>query len=72
MSESTSNVVDLASAGRSTLDELIRLGAQEMLSAAITTEVSQFVDRHSHLVDENGHRQVVHNGYLPKADNPVA
>ena len=37
-----------------------------MLATAIEAEVADWIDSHSHLKDENGHRQVVRNGYLPE------
>ena len=50
---------------RSPLDELVRGGAQEMLQAAINTEVEQFLLEHSSKTDEAGRRFVVRNGHLP-------
>jgi putative transposase len=47
------------------LDELVRVGAQQMLQAAIEAEVSDFVGQHAERRDERGNRQVVRNGYLP-------
>lgn len=49
----------------STLDQIIREGAQRMLQAAINAEVDSFVDRHSDRRDEHGRRLVVRNGSLP-------
>ena len=37
-----------------------------MLGRAVEDEVAAFVDAHSHLVGENGHRLVVRNGHLPE------
>jgi putative transposase len=50
---------------RSPLDELIRRGAQEMLQAAINTEIEQFLLKHASKTDEAGRRHVVRNGHLP-------
>ncbi len=50
-------------ARRSLLDEIVRDGARRMLAAALQAEVAGYVDAHAHLVDENGHRLVVRNGY---------
>lgn len=44
------------------LDELVIEGARRMLVAALETEVADYVARHQHLVDEEGHRVVVRNG----------
>lgn len=48
------------------LSEVLRRGAQKMLAQAIEAEVAEFIDSHQHLVDQNGRRQVVRNGYLPE------
>ena len=37
-----------------------------MLATAIESEVSDWIEKHSHIVDDKGHRQVVRNGYLPE------
>jgi len=50
------------------LDEIVRQGAQRMLQAALETEVQDFVARHQEVVDEQGRRQVVRNGYLPERE----
>ena len=46
----------------SLLDEIVRDGARQMLTAALQAEVAAFVDAHADHVDENGHRLVVRNG----------
>jgi len=48
------------------LDEIVRRGAQRMLQEALDFEVCEYVNRHAHAQDEEGRRQVVRNGYLPK------
>jgi len=47
------------------LDELVRLGAQEMLTAALEHEVQSFLEGCGDRRDEKGNRLVVRNGYLP-------
>ena len=47
------------------LTEVLRHGAQRLLAEAIEAEVAGWIDSHSHLRDEAGHRQVVRNGSLP-------
>jgi transposase-like protein len=37
-----------------------------MLASAIEAEVAEWIERHAGVVDENGRRQVVRNGYLPE------
>jgi transposase-like protein len=48
------------------LSEILRAGAQQMLSAAVEAEVSEWIESHAHLRDGRGHRQVVRNGHLPE------
>ena len=60
--ESQANAHAPAAVGGSLLDELVRDGAREMLAAALRAEVAAYVDAHTELVDEAGHRLVVRNG----------
>src|SRR5262249_9538298 len=50
---------------KTSLDALVREGARRMLAAALEAEVSVFVADRAHVVDGEGRRQVVRNGYLP-------
>jgi transposase-like protein len=59
---------ELSGDARSILDELVREGARRMLQSAIQEEVAEYVERHGNLVDTQGHRVVVRNGYLPERD----
>lgn len=52
-----------AAVGGSLLDELARDGARQMLAAALLAEVAAHIEAHAHLVDEDGHRLVVRNGF---------
>lgn len=45
------------------LTEVLRQGARRLLMQAVEAEVAVWVDQRAHLVDEQGHRQVVRNGY---------
>ena len=45
------------------LDEIVRDGARQMLAAALQAEVAAYVEGFTDLVDENGYRLVVRNGY---------
>jgi len=47
------------------LTGILRNGAQRMLGQAIEAEVQVWLESHRHIVDENGHRQVVGNGRMP-------
>ena len=64
MAESTSTTLDFpAPTASDVLTEILKQGAQRMLTHAIDAEVAEWIDNHAHLTDENGHRQVVRNGY---------
>jgi transposase-like protein len=47
----------------SPIDEIVREGARQMLAAALLAEVACYIDQHAGLVDDQGHRLVVRNGY---------
>ena len=51
---------------RESLHEVLRRGAQMLLTQAIEAEVAQWIDEHRHVTDDDGRRQVVRNGYLPE------
>lgn len=53
----------MGSLATSTLDDLVRVGAQQMLATALQAEVDAYIDAHTHEVDEDGHRLVVRNGH---------
>ena len=46
----------------STIDDLVKRGAQRMLEAALQAEVENYIQRHRQERDENGHALVVRNG----------
>jgi transposase-like protein len=48
------------------LSEILRAGAQRLLTQAIEDEVTDWIESRSNLTNEAGHRQVVRNGRLPK------
>ena len=66
MQEATTTTFTFPSTSRDVLTEILREGAQQMLTTAIEEEVSEWIEAHRHLQDSRGHRQVVRNGYLPK------
>ena len=47
------------------LEELLREGARKMLAEAIEAEVSEYIDQRRGVVDDEGRRLVVRNGYHP-------
>jgi len=53
---------------RSVLDEICRMGAIELLQKSLEAEVAGYIERHVGERNENGHRAVVRNGYLPERD----
>jgi putative transposase len=55
-----------APASRDVLSEILRAGAQRLLTQAIEDEVTDWIEARSNLTNEAGHRQVVRNGRLPK------
>ena len=47
---------------------LLRQGARQLLSAALETEISIFLNQYKDIQDDKGHQRVVRNGYLPERD----
>ena len=67
MSESKSNVVEFpVQSATDVLTEVLRLGAQDLLTQAIRQEVSDYLARRETCRDDEGRRLVVRNGYLPE------
>ena len=60
-----SNAFQLHLATVPVLDDILRDGARRGLQAAIEREVEEYVQRHRHHLDEQGHRLVVRNGHHP-------
>jgi len=52
----------------SLLDELVRNGALQMLAAALQAEVAAYIGQFADVLDEDGHRMVVRNGYHEQRD----
>jgi transposase-like protein len=66
MNENTAPALAMpAMTSRDVLTEVLCTGAQRLLSQAIEAEVQEWLESHKHILDENGHRQVVGNGSLP-------
>jgi transposase-like protein len=66
MQEATTTTFTFPSTSRDVLTEILREGAQQMLTTAIEAEVAEWIESHRDLQDSRGRRQVVRNGYLPK------
>jgi putative transposase len=60
--QASSNAND-DSVDRSLLDEIVRDGARQMLTAALQAEVAAYIEQFTDQVDERGRRLVVRNGY---------
>ena len=45
------------------ITELARDGAKQILAAALEQEIQEYLEQHINLRDEQGHQQVVRNGY---------
>ena len=48
---------------RDILTEILHDGAQRLLAQAIDAEVSDWIDRHAEVLDDDGRRQVLRNGH---------
>jgi transposase-like protein len=62
----TSTVAFPSTSAKDAMTEILREGAQQMLALAVEAEVAEWIDRHAHLKDDRGRRQVVRNGRLPE------
>jgi putative transposase len=65
-STSEMRIVPPLPSGHDALTEILRQGAQKMLAQAVDVEVADWIERHQHCRDQQDHRQVVRNGYLPE------
>jgi transposase-like protein len=54
---------DDTGSGRWLLDEIVRDGARQMLTAALEAEVAAYIEQFTDQLDDNGHRLVVRNGH---------
>ncbi len=72
MNEEKCTFVDLQTRieeeSKSTLDLIVRRGAQAMLQEALELEVAEYIAACRHLRDETGRRHVVRNGHLPERE----
>lgn len=67
MCEANSSTLEFpALSSQDVLTDVLRAGAQQMLTHAIEAEVAAWIDSRQHVTDEQGHRQVVRNGYHQK------
>lgn len=68
MSEATTTTPFRATPPKDALIEVLRNGAQRMLTAALEAEVEAYIEGQKHSLDERGHRLVVRNGHLPERE----
>jgi putative transposase len=66
MAKSTGPVVPCPATTQDVLTDVLREGARKMLLLALEAEVEEYTGRHAVERDENGHRLVVRNGYMPE------
>jgi len=67
MAESTTtSLTFLELSSQDVMTEILRKGAQQMLTQAIQEEVEEWIAERKQLRNEQGRRQVVRNGYLPE------
>jgi len=48
------------------LTELLRSGARQLIVDAVEAELHELLDQYVDIKDQQGHRQIVRNGYLPE------
>jgi transposase-like protein len=69
MLEATTATIEFPSTrttSKDVLTDILRDGAQRMLAVAVVAEADRWIEERKQHVDEQGHRQVVRNGYLPE------
>ena len=66
MQESNESIETIPVPSRDVLTEILRDGAQRLLSQAIEAEVDGWIEGHADLHDPQGRRQVVKNGNHPR------
>jgi Transposase, Mutator family len=64
------NIVKFAEPGtfEDPLTEVLRSGARKLLAQAIEAEISDFLDRHSRFLTEEGQQRLVRHGHLPERE----
>ena len=64
------NIVKFAEPGafEEPLTEVSRSGARKLLAQAIEAEVSDFIDRHSGFLTDEGQQRLVRHGHLPERE----
>jgi transposase-like protein len=65
MNRSTESLAMPTPTFQDVLTDVLRDGAQQLLSQAVEAEVAGWIESHKPLVDEDGHRMIVRNGHMP-------
>lgn len=60
--------MDPAESTGDVLTGILRSGAQQLLAAALSVEIEEFLEHYGELRDEKGRQRVVRNGYLPERE----
>jgi putative transposase len=60
------SIVSGGTGARDVLTEVLRAGAVDLLATAVQVEAAAWIKDHAHVVDADGRRQVVRNGFLPE------
>jgi putative transposase len=60
------SIVSGGTGARDVLTEVLRAGAVDLLATAVQVEAAAWIKDHTHVVDADGRRQVVRNGFLPE------
>ena len=66
---SNNKIIELKKPGEFSEDpltELLRNGARQLISDAVQAELQELLNQYAELTNEQGHLQVVRNGYLPE------
>ncbi|AGI69469.1 hypothetical protein OAN307_c40520 [Octadecabacter antarcticus 307] len=50
------------------LTDVLRAGARELLATAVRAEVSEFLEGHVHLLNDEGRQRLVQHGFLPERE----
>ncbi len=61
-------LLEKPAANEDLLTGMLRQGAKELITKAVQAELDAFLSQYQDLVDDQGRRSVVRNGYLPERD----
>lgn len=61
-------IMDFSLSGESLIDSIARKGAEKLLALALEREVEEHIAKYTNVVDEQGNRLVVRNGYCQERE----